>query len=193
MGKQEKGKRWLPELTTKAKILFGLVIFIFVAAIVVFATTTILRQLSLGGVQDYQFGSMSTDERKKEARNAVINAIDSDDAKAADGVYKQAIAAEPDGAKKVEIAIDYSNTLSNDNQEDKAIQVAKDAEPYNSDKYRITDWLARLHAKLGRYDEARVYYEAAGKLIDSPTNIGSYSKKYYELRAADMKARAEKQ
>ena len=193
MGKQDKRRWGLPELTTKAKILFGLVIAFFVIALLVFVATVVLRQLALGGAQDYKLGEMSTDERKKEARNVAIQAVESGDITEADGVYKQALDAEPDGAKKVELAIDYSRTLSNGDQKDKAIKVAKDAESYSSDKYRIMDWQARLHAKLGKFDEAKKYYEEAAKLVDSPTNLGKYSKQYYELRAEEMKTRAEKQ
>lgn len=193
MGKQEKRKWRLPELTTKAKILFGLGIAVFVGALLVFATSAILRQIALGGAQDYKFETMSADERKKEARDAAIKAVVAGDDSEADAIYKQVLGAEPDGTKKVELAIDYSRTLSSSNQADKAVKVAEDALGYSDDKFRITDWLARLYAKVGRYDDAKSYYEKARDLVASPTNIGKYSKEYYTLRAADMKARAEKQ
>mgnify|MGYP000924453601 CR=1 FL=1 len=189
MGKRRE-RRWrLPELTTKAKVIFGLVVFVFVAAIATFVVTTILRQQSLAGSKtDYGFAKMDAEARQKDARNSAAKALTSGDGNEAEAIYRQAIAVEPDGTKKVLLAIDYSGSLTYSDQSEKALSIANEAEAYSDDKYLIYDWYARLYNSMKRYRDAAEYYEKAGALTSSPTNVGKYSKDYYDERAAAMKA-----
>ena len=163
----------------------------FVALIATFVVTTLLRQQSLAGsTTDYGFAKMDAGTRQKDARDSAANALTSGDDDEAEAVYRQAIAAEPDGTKKVLLAIDYSGSLVYSNQNDKALSVAKEAEAYSDDKYLIYDWYARLYMAMKRYGDAAAYYEKAAALVGSPTNVGKYSKEYYDERAAAMKAGA---
>lgn len=186
MGKRKERRR-LPELTTKAKVIFGLVVFVFVAAIAVLVVTSILRQQSLaGGSKDYKFADMDAEARQKNARKSAIDALDSGNTNEAEAAYKQAIAAEPDGAKKVEIAVDYSRILSEAKKYDRALEVAKTAESYSNDKYLISDWLARLYTMMGRKQDAIVAYKKALSLRESPANIARYTEKYYNDRIKEL-------
>lgn len=187
MGKRRE-RRWrLPELTTKAKVIFGLVVFVFVAAIATFVVTTILRQQSLAGSKtDYGFAKMDAKARQRSASNATAKALDSGDDSEAKAAYEQAIAAEPDNTKKVLIAIDYAGSLVYGGRDNEALEVTKEAESYSSDKYLIYDWYANLYLYMKHYDDAINYYRKAGELADSPTNSGGYNKSYYDKRIVDV-------
>lgn len=180
----------IPELTTKAKVLIGLTIFVLLGGIVaLIATSMIAQQMQLGG-ETYDFKNKTSTERKKEAVNVAQDATNAGDSKKGSEIYEQAIAAEPDPEKKVDLAVNQSRMLVNAGKIDEAIEVAKKAESLNQDKFVATDWLARLHERAKRYEEAAKYYEQAGALADSPTNKGKYSKKFYDREAARVKALA---
>lgn len=181
----------LPELTVKAKLLIGGVILLFTGAIAVFIITTNLsKQLSNDGVENYKKLDAAT--RQRDATKAAQAAIDSGDSKKAGEVYEQAIAAEPDPTKKVELAIDYSTTLNSAGKFDDALAVAKKAEAYSDDKYLIMRWLALLNEFGKRYEESATYYEKTSELTASPSNKGKYSKAFYVREAARVRALAKK-
>lgn len=177
----------LPDLTLKAKLLIGAVVVIFVGAVAVFiVTSTISNQLSGDGTENFK--NLDAATRQKDATKAAQTAIDSGDSKKAGNIYEQAIQAEPDPTKKVELAIDYSTTLNSAGKFDEALAVAKKAEAYSTDKYLITRWLALLNEFGKRYEESATYYEKTGDLISSPNNKGRYTKEFYLREAARVRA-----
>lgn len=194
MGKRIERLRHLPQLTTKAKIGIGLIIFVFAGAIAVFIASSIISQqiADSGGISKQEFAAKTTQNRQRDAMNTSADAIESGNDKKAANIYEQAIAAEPDPARKVQLAIDHSRLLYLQGKFDEALTIAKEAEGYSDDKYLISDWLARLYAGGKRYSEAANYYEKAASLAGSSTNTGGYTKKYYERQAASMRALAEK-
>ncbi len=194
MGK--RAERWhLPQLTTKAKIGVGLIVFVFVAAIAIYIATQVISQQikDSSGISKQEFAAKNTENRQKDARGASADAIASGNDQKAANIYEQAIAAEPDPARKVQLAIDHSKLLYLKGKFDEALEVAKQAEGYSDDKYLVYDWLARLYAGDKQYAQAASYYEKAGSLVNSPTNIGKYTKSYYDRNAANMRSLAGKQ
>lgn len=177
----------LPELTLKAKLLVGLAVIIFVGAIAVFIVTlSINNQLSDSDTENFK--NLDAATRQKDATKTAQTAIDSGDSKKAGDIYEQAIAAEPDPTKKVELAVDYSATLNSAGKFEDALAVAKKAESYSSDKYLITRWLALLNELGGRYAESATYYEKTSELVSSPNNKGRYTKDFYIREAARVRA-----
>lgn len=165
----------------------------FVALIATFVVTTLLRQQSLAGsTTDYGFAGMDAETRQKDARATTTDAIESGNGDEAEAVYKQAITAEPDGTKKVAIAIDYSRLLADKKLYDHALEVAKSAEAYSDDQYQISDWLSRLYVRMGRTSDAIAASEKAAGLVDSPTNEGGYTKQYYDKNVSVLKSEANK-
>jgi len=189
-------ERWhLPQLTTKAKIGVGLIVFVFVAAIATYIATQVISQQlkESSGISKEEFAAKNTENRQKDAMSSSADAIENGNDKKAANIYEQAIAAEPDPTRKVQLAIDHSRLLYLQGKFDEALEVAKQAEGYSDDKYLISDWLARLYAGGKRYSDAASYYEKAGSLVGSPTNNGGYTKKYYDQQAANMRSLAGKQ
>jgi tetratricopeptide (TPR) repeat protein len=185
----------LPELTTKAKIGFGVaIIVVVIVAVTYIVTSTISRQLSgAENALQQDFTKKDTTARQQDARKGSAEAIVSGDDKTSDAIYRKALDAEKDPTRKVLLAIDQSRLLSVAGQFDKAVSVAKEAESYSTDKYLIDDWLARLYYNKGKkYFDAAEYYAKAGELVSSPTNTGKYPKKYYDEKVALMKSLADK-
>ncbi len=189
-----KRVRRLPELTTKAKIGAILIAVVVIAVALVFIVTSVINgQLSGSAgynVQDLRkgFASKDSQSRKIDALNDAKSALKAGEDKRATDTYEQAIETESDPAKKVKLAIDQSLLLYNFNQFDKAVEVAKKAESYNSDKFYIADWLGRLYENGKQYSDAATYYALAGSLASSPTNDTGFDKKYYDTKVTEMKS-----
>jgi tetratricopeptide (TPR) repeat protein len=189
-----KRVRRLPELTTKAKIGVILIAVVVVAIALVFVVTTLINQ-QLSKSAGYDVGQLRKDFAGKDSQSRKIDALQDaktalkagEDKRATD-TYEQAIEAESDPAKKVKLAIDQSLLLYNFNQFDKAVEVAKKAESYNSDKFYIADWLGRLYENGKQYSDAATYYGLAGSLAGSPTNDTGFTKKYYDTKVTEMKS-----
>lgn len=181
----------MPELTTKAKIGFGLGAAVFLGGAAVFVITSIIAgQLNRGPEVTVDFTKKDAVARKQEAKQLSADALHTGNDSAAAEVYARALSAESDPQKKVELAIDHSKLQFYAGDFDAALKTALQAESFSSDKFLISDWLGRLYALGKRYNDAANYYTKAGTLRDSPTNIGQYSKEYYDKKAADMKAEA---
>lgn len=179
----------IPELTTKAKVLLGLVVFVLLGALAtLIITSMIAHQLRTEG-ETYDFKDLDATTRKKDAVKAAQSAANSGDTAKAGSVYEQAIKDEPDPAKKVDLAIYHSRMLKLAGKLDEAMEVAKKAESYNQDQFKITDWIAQLYEAQKRYEEAATYYLKAGGLADSPTNKNKFSKAFYEREAARVKSK----
>lgn len=177
-------------MTIKAKILLGLTVVLLLGALVTLIATSMIAKQMSDQNESISFKDMDAKARKRDAVKAAQSATDSGDSSKAGSIYEQAIEDEPDPIKKVELAISHSLMLRNSGKGDEAIDVAKKAESYSDDKFLITDWLAQLHEYLKRYDEAAAYFEKAGTMADSPTNVGKYKKAFYDKEAARMKKRA---
>ena len=180
----------IPELTTKAKVLLGLVVFVLLGGLATLIVTSMIAQQLRSGGESYDFKGLDPETRKKDAMKAAQSAASSGDSSKAVSIYDQAIADEPDPGKKIELAINQSRMLNLAGKFDEAVDVAKKAESYNEDKFVITDWLAQLHERGKRYEEAAQYYEKVVTMADSPTNIGKYSKTFYEKEATRVRALA---
>ncbi|MFZ2544517.1 MAG: hypothetical protein WAW80_00905 [Candidatus Saccharimonadales bacterium] len=188
-----KKKVRLPELTTKYKIVIGLGIFVFLGGFVVFVIYVVSSQrIEVSRSQKIDFTNKDAISRNVYAQESAADAMRSDNVELASDIYDQAINAESDPANKVELAIDHSRMLLDKNQFSKALEVAKKAELYSDDKYRITDWEARLYDRSKKYKEAEDAYIKASNMVDSPTNNGRYTKEFYTENAMAMKLLAEK-
>lgn len=198
MGKQTK-RRWkLPELTTKAKIGFGLVVLVFGGAIAVYIVTAGLAG-KLGGSESFDVRQIRRDleakettARKDAAASTAYDALTGGESGKAGTIYEQAIAVEPDPTGKVRLAIDYSRILNSQRKGDEALRVAEEAESYSDDKYLISDWLGQLYELNKRYDDAIKYYTQAGERTDSVTNDKGFDKQFYDSKVIRLKALAEK-
>jgi tetratricopeptide (TPR) repeat protein len=182
----------IPELTTKAKVLLGVTVFVLTAALMTLIVTSMLAQQLRSDGESYDFKNSDAATRKKDAVKAAQSATNSGDSSKAGDIYEQAIEDEPDPTKKVELAISHSRMLRLAGKFDEAVEVAKRAESYSDDKFLIIDWLAQLHEKGKQYEEAAAYYKQAGTFADSPTNVGRYTKQFYDSEAARMEEMAKK-
>lgn len=182
--------RKLPVLTTKAKVIVG-VATVFFVALGAMVVTMLVIQASPDTVKE-DFSKSDAKTRQTDAVGLAEQALESGNTTRADNVYKKAIDAEPDSTKKVELAIDYSRMLRSGNRMKEAIEVAKKAEGYQEDQYRVAAWLASLYQSDKQYDKAEQYYMIAADSADSPANKG-FSKAFYEDRAKKMKQAATKQ
>lgn len=190
-----KHVRRLPELTTKGKILVGLSVFVVVAVIGTFVVTSMVARLVADtkdsvGIPD--FTKKDASSRKSDALTTANSVLEGGDKTKAATIYERAIAAEPDPTKKVKLAIDYSSLLSENGDVNGALNVAKEAESYSTDKYLIADRLGQLYAKSKQYSEAARYFALAGSLASSPTNDKGYNKKHYDDIVIKANALAEK-
>lgn len=195
MGKVAIGKTGiqLPQLTTKAKIIVAVTVVVFAGAIGLWVFTSYL-QANLDGsgkvpiVSKDEFKKQTVDSRSATARSAALDALNAGSDKDAMTIYENAVSAEPDPAAKVQLASEQSRILQRAGKNDQAIAVLKEAINYNSDKYQAYDLLARTYQQAKLYAAAAEYYQKAGQLVNSPTNIGQYTKKFYDLKAEQMLA-----
>lgn len=180
----------LPQLTTKAKIILTVVIIVLVGALGTWVVTSYIKANLDGSgiVTEDEFKKQSTSSRSQTAQSAVLNALKAGSDKDAAKIYENAVSAESNPAAKVQLAAEQARLLLATGKQDQAITVLKDAESYNNDKYQIYDQLARTYEQVKLYAAAADYYQKASKLVNSPTNIGGYSKQFYEVRAAQMRA-----
>jgi tetratricopeptide (TPR) repeat protein len=189
-----KRVRRLPELTTKGKIgIILLVVVIVGAALTFIITSAISRQITTASGEKIDFAKENATDREQKAMTTAAAAIENGDDKKADNIYQQALSAEKDSTKKVELAINQSKLLNLGGKYDQAVDVAKKAEDYSDDKYLISDWLGRLYAIGKDYDNAATYYAKAETLAGSKTNEGGYTKQYYADKVAMMKSLSKKQ
>lgn len=182
----------LPQLTTKAKIIVGLIVVVFVAVIVAFAVLTYLRDnldsSKVPIISKDDFKKQSTDSRGTTAKSAALDALQAGSDKDAMKIYENAVSAESDPAAKVQLASEQSRLLLAAGKQDEAIAVMKEAVDFSNDKYQAYDQLARVYEQAKLYAAAADYYQKAGQLASSPTNIGHYTKKFYDVRVAQMQA-----
>ena len=183
----------LPQLTTKAKIIAAVVIIVFVGAIGTWAVTSYLKANLEGSgkvpiISKDEFKKQTVNSRSATARSAALDALNAGSDKDAMTIYENAVSAEPNPVAKVQLASEQARILLHAGKNDEAITVLKEAVNYNSDKYQIYDLLARTYEQAKLYAAAAEYYQKAGQLVDSPTNIGGYTKKSYDVKAAQMKA-----
>ena len=182
-----KTVRRLPELTVKAKIILGLVVLFFVGLIGTFVVLSVINGGLLGQDRIQDFTKKDTKSRKTDALGDATDALRAGNDKKAADIYESAIAAEPDGNRKVKLVIDQSRTLYAGGKLTEAIDAAKKGENYGSDKYQIADWLGQLYQLAKQKDEAITYYTLAGSLVDSPNNDKGYDKKHYDDRVSALK------
>lgn len=182
-----------PQLTTKAKIGIALIVLVFGGAAATLVVTSMISKQLTESKDIPDFSKQDAETRQKDAFSSSAEAVESGNGDKADEIYKAALAAETDPTKKVKLAINQSTTLYMGGKYDEAVKVALEAEGFSEDKYLISDWLARLYNYGKRYSEAATYYAKAGSLVGSPTNAGSYPKKYYDDKVTSMKALAAKQ
>lgn len=123
-------------------------------------------------------------------RTSARSAIDKGDYNRANQIYSDSIKSEPDGTRKVELAIDQSSVLYDAGKYAEAIKAARDADAYSEDKFLIADWLSRIYEDQRQYALAAQYYTMAGKFASSPTNSTGYTKSYYDQQAARVSALA---
>src|ERR1700757_22089 len=109
-------------------------------------------------------------QRDGAVRDSAEQAIEQGNVARADDVYKQAIDAETDASRKVQLAIDQSGVLYAASKYDEAFKVAKNAEGISNDKYLIADWLSKIYEDQKQYKLAAQYYTLAGQWASSPTN-----------------------
>lgn len=183
----------LPQLTTKAKIIVAVVIVVFVALIGTWIVTSYLKANLEGSgkvpiVSKDEFKKQTTVSRGQTAQSAALDALKAGSDKDAMIIYENAVSAESEPLAKVKLASEQAKLLLAAGKQDEAIAVLKEAINYNSDKYRVYDQLARTYERAKLYAAAADYYKKAGQLVDSPTNIGGYTKQFYETRAAEMQA-----
>jgi len=195
LGKVAKGKQGiqLPQLTTKAKIIATVVIVVFVGAIGAWVVTSYLKANLEGSgkvpiVSKDEFKKQTTNSRSATAQSAALEALKVGSDKDAMIIYENAVSAESDPSAKVQLAAEQARLLLAAGKQDQAIAVLKEAESYNNDKYQIYDQLARMYEQAKLYAAAAEYYQKASQLVNSPTNIGNYTKKFYEVRVAEMQA-----
>ncbi len=184
--------RQLPELTTKAKVLIGVGVFVVVGAIGTFVVASVVSNQLRGDTENYDFAKKDTTTRQKSAVTAADDALKSGNSSKANDVYEQAIEAEPDPLRKIELAINQSRMLYGAGKFDEALEVAKKAESYSDDKFMIYDWTAQLYQVHKDYSDAAEYFEKAGQLADSPSNKGKYPKSFYDNQVKRMKELASK-
>lgn len=194
IGKKEMGIG-LMQLSGKKRVtLLAAVIAVLSVAIILLAVLLSTGQKSGNDhptlISKEEFEKQTEAERNDNAQSSAMEALDTGNNTDAATVYENAIAAEKDPGKKVELAADQSRLLLVDGQQNEAIAVLKKAIEYNSDKYRIYDLLGHTYEQVKLYSEAATYYEKAGLLVDSPTNIGQFTKTYYDNRVVKLKALA---
>lgn len=183
-----KTVRRLPELTTKAKIIVGLIVAFFVGLIGVFIALSVINGSLSGEDKIQDFTKKDTKSRKTEALGDATNALRAGNEEKAANIYESAIAAEPDGNRKVKLVIDQSRALYANGKLNEAIEAAKKGENYGTDKYLISDWLGQLYQLAKQNESAIAYYTTAGSLVESPNNDKGYDKKHYDDRVKALKA-----
>jgi uncharacterized protein HemY len=196
MGKQTKRRWQVPQLTTKAKLLVGLVVFLFGGALIVYIVTSTLARQAIDA-KGYDIAEIrkelenkTADERRNDTASLTYTAQRSGDRDKATDIYKQAIDVETDPTRKVRLAIDRADQLFKSKQIDAAIQVLKDAENYSDDKYLIAHQLGAFYMYSKKFSDAERYYTLARSRVDSPTNTARYTKTYYDEKIAELKQSA---
>lgn len=183
----------LPKLTTKAKIIVAVVIIVFGGAIATWVVTSYLKANLEGSgkvpiISKDEFKKQTTASRSQTAQSAAFDALKAGSDKDAMTIYENAVSVESDPLAKVKLASEQAKLLLGAGKKDQAIAVLKEAINYNNDKYRVYDELARTYEQAKLYAAAADYYQKAGQLVDSPTNIGGYTKKSYDVKAAQVRA-----
>lgn len=181
----------LPQLTTKVKSITTLVVVVFVGVLGAWLVTAYLKANLDGSgkvpiVSKDEFKKQTTISRSQTAQSAALDALKAGSDKDAMKIYENAVSVESEPVAKVKLASEQAKLLLAAGKQDAAIAVLKEAINYNNDKYRVYDQLARTYERVKLYAAAADYYQKAGQLVDSPTNIGGYTKQFYEIRAAEM-------
>lgn len=177
---------------SKTKILIAVVAVALVAAggFLLFPAKDPIAEKYGKSVTTEELSKKSAIDRSKSVQDVTTEAIESGDDSGAAKIYENAQKAESDPVAKVELAVDRANLLVSAGKKQEAIDALMQAIPYNSDKFRIYDQLARTYEQLTMYSQAAVYYEKAGVLVSSPANIGQYQKIYYDNKVVYMKSLA---
>jgi tetratricopeptide (TPR) repeat protein len=189
--KIKKFKKWLRTLPRRTKVLAGVgalgvifVIVIIVALIKINTQPPVSINDDLNAKQAAeQAAKMQQLKREGAVRDSAEQALEQGDTAKANSLYTEAINAEDDAPKKVQLAIDQSGVLYAANKFDDAINVAKSAEDYSTDKYLIANWLSKLYEDQKQYELAAQYYKLAGKWASSPTNKSHLKQEYYDAQA----------
>lgn len=187
---QQKPKKWFKGLSWQKKALVSVVLAAAMVG-VGFLTPIVPRPTNNEPGPSAEQKALRDAEVKRvvqdgKIRDQAADALKKGDIAKADDVYQSAVNAEKDPARKVQLSIDYSEIFYASGQFVKAIEVAQKAEPFNSDKFLIADWLSRLYEDQRNFDKAIEYYELAAKWADSPTNKARLSEAYYKSQVDRM-------
>jgi len=192
MSKKRKKFEWrIPRLSFRVKVALIIVGVVVVLSVIMLIIMLIIGRGNLNNAPAGTSAQIRTrDEKVKIAqRDGALHdsaqaELNKGNAQDADSIYQQAISSEADATRKVELAIQESDMLYEAKKPDQALDVAKQAESYSSDKYLIADWLSVLYENQHQYALAEQYYILAGQWASSPTNNARLPKAYYDTQAA---------
>lgn len=98
-------------------------------------------------------------------------------------LYAQAISAESDTVRKIQLYVDQSGVLYAAGRYTEAFEAAKQAEGLSNDKFLAADWLSRIYEDRKDYLNAAKYYRLAGQWADSTQNQTGITKAMYDKEA----------
>lgn len=116
------------------------------------------------------------------------SAMERGDSDKVNAIYQAQLKETTDPTAKIKLLLDESRVYVYGGKYDKAIQVAKTAEPLSGDKYLVADWLSQTYYANKQYALAAQYYTLAGKSVASPNNTGGFTQAYYDQKAASMQS-----
>lgn len=177
---------WLKEYKKAITICVSLVVVLGAGVFGALYYFNIIGGTSEGGQPESQEVVQARVEQSKKdgkLRDEAASAAKAGDTAKSAEVYKQAVEAEPNVERKVQLQLDQSGVLYAAGKYDEAIAAAKVADAFSEDKFLLADWLSRLYEARQNYPEAIKYYKIAGDWAKSGSNKTGISKEQFYAEA----------
>lgn len=195
-------KAWVAALSVRARVIITIgVLFVIILAVLIYlvgaTNQSTDRNTDEFGLTEAQKAKRDADVRQRqregEIRNRAERAVSEGNVAEMTEIYKNAINAEDDTIKKVQLYLDQSGVLYASGKYEEAIAVARQAEAIGTDQFLVADWLSRLYEDQKQYAKAVEYYKLAAKWAKSSTNKVSFNEAYYNSQAQRVAALVGKQ
>ncbi len=186
----KKNKKQFSGMSRRAKlIIVSSVVAVFVVSAGVVGYMLYQSQQQVGGTpiaselveRDARVAQIKSDE---EIFNNASSELKKGNIAGVEKVYDDAVKAETDRARKIQIYIDQSALFYNAGHVKEAIAAAKNAVTLSDDQFLVADWLSRIYEDQKNYTLAAEYYTLAGEWAESPMNVTALDKKYFDDNAS---------
>lgn len=196
ISKSQQVKEWVKNLSKRTKVVaLIVVVFLLIIAVLIYLVDATSKKPD--PVSDPDAGLTAEQKAKRDAnvrqaqregtiRDSAKEALNKGDLGRVTEIYKDAIDAESETAKKVQLYKDKSRVLYDAGRYEEAIAVAREGEAISDDKFLLADWLYQIYAHQRQYAKAAFYAKLAAEWVDSPMNKIGYDADFYNKEAQRM-------